>query len=67
MPQYGGGVLKKKFVKYVVQDLTSGGVDGYLVEPRKPMQLAEKMNELIENPEMRENMQIITPIIETVN
>ena len=27
LPQYGGGVLKKKFVKYVVQDLTSGGID----------------------------------------
>lgn len=25
--QYWGGVLKKKFVKFVVQDLTSGGVD----------------------------------------
>ena len=27
MLQYWGGVLKKKFVKFVVQDLTSGGVD----------------------------------------
>ena len=25
--QYWGGVLKKKFVKFVVQDLTSGGID----------------------------------------
>lgn len=25
--QYWGGILKKKFVKFVVQDLTSGGVD----------------------------------------
>lgn len=32
MPQYGGGVLKKKFVKYVVQDLTSGGVNGYVCD-----------------------------------
>lgn len=27
MLQYWGGVLKKKFVKFVVQDLTSGGID----------------------------------------
>lgn len=27
MLQYWGGTLKKKFVKFVVQDLTSGGVD----------------------------------------
>ena len=26
--QYWGGVLKKKFVKFVVQDLTSGGLLG---------------------------------------
>ena len=25
--QYGGGTLKEKSVKFVVQDLTSGGVD----------------------------------------
>lgn len=25
--QYWGGTLKKKFVKFVVQDLTSGGED----------------------------------------
>ena len=25
--QYGGGTLKKKSVKFVVQDLTSGGID----------------------------------------
>ena len=37
-------------------EIIRDGVDGYLVEPRNPMQLAEKMNELIENPEMRENM-----------
>ena len=30
--------------------------DGYLVKPRNPIQLAEKMNELIENSEMRESM-----------
>ena len=28
MLQYWGGVLKKKFVKFVVQDLTSGGLLG---------------------------------------
>lgn len=28
MLQYWGGVLKKKFVKFVVQDLTSGGHEG---------------------------------------
>lgn len=40
------------------QEIIRDGVDGYLVEPRNPMQLAEKMNELIENPEMRESMGI---------
>lgn len=39
-------------------EIIRDGVDGYLVEPRNPMQLAEKMNELIENPEMRESMGI---------
>lgn len=39
-------------------EIIRDGVDGYLVEPRNPMQLAEKMNELIENPEMWENMGI---------
>lgn len=39
-------------------EIIRDGVDGYLVEPRNPMQLAEKTNELIENPEMRENMGI---------
>ena len=39
-------------------EIICDGVDGYLVEPRNPMQLAEKMNELIENPEMRESMGI---------
>lgn len=37
-------------------EIIRDGVDGYLVEPRNPIQLAEKMNELIENPEMRESM-----------
>lgn len=37
-------------------EIIRGGVDGYLVEPRNPVQLAEKMNELIENPEMRKSM-----------
>lgn len=37
-------------------EIIRDGVDGYLVEPRNPVQLAEKMNELIENPEMRESM-----------
>lgn len=39
-------------------EIIRDGVDGYLVEPRNPTQLAEKMNELIENPEMRESMGI---------
>lgn len=39
-------------------EIIRDGVDGYLVEPRNPMQLAEKINELIENPEMRESMGI---------
>lgn len=39
-------------------EIIRDGIDGYLVEPRNPVQLAEKMNELIENPEMRENMGI---------
>ena len=39
-------------------EIIRDGVDGYLVEPRNPMQLAEKMNELIKNPEMRESMGI---------
>ena len=39
-------------------EIIRDGVDGYLVEPRNPMQLAEKMNELIENSEMRKNMGI---------
>ena len=39
-------------------EIICDGVDGYLVEPRNPMQLAEKMNKLIENPEMRESMGI---------
>lgn len=38
-------------------EIIRDGVDGYLVEPRNPMQLAEKMNELIENLKMRESME----------
>jgi glycosyltransferase len=39
-------------------EIIRDGVDGYLVEQRNPVQLAEKMNELIENPETRKNMGI---------
>ena len=39
-------------------EIICDGVDGYLVEPRNPVQLAKKMNELIENPEMWESMGI---------
>lgn len=39
-------------------EIVRDGVDGYLVKPRNPAQLAEKMNELIENPEMLESMGI---------
>ena len=39
-------------------EIIRDGVDGYLVEPRNPMQLAEKMNELIENPEMRKELEL---------
>ena len=38
------------------QEIIRDGVDGYLVEPRNTMQLAEKMNKLIDNAEMRKNM-----------
>ena len=37
-------------------EIICDGADGYLVKPRNPIQLAEKMNELIENSEMRESM-----------
>lgn len=39
-------------------EIIRDSVDGYLVEPRNPVQLAEKMNELIENPEMLESIGI---------
>lgn len=39
-------------------EIIRDGVDGYLVEPRNPMQLAEKMNELIENSEMRKELEL---------
>ena len=39
-------------------EIICDGVDGYLIEPRNPAQLAEKMNKLIENPEIRKNMGI---------
>lgn len=37
-------------------EIIRDSVDGYLVEPRNPVQLAEKMNKLIENPEMLKRM-----------
>ena len=37
-------------------EIIRNGVDGYLVKPRNPVQMAEKMNKLIEYPEMRKNM-----------
>ena len=39
-------------------EIIRDGVDGYLVEPRNPIQLAEKMNELIENSEMRKELEL---------
>lgn len=39
-------------------EIIRNGVDGYLVEARKPVQLAEKMIYLIENPTIRENMEL---------
>lgn len=38
-------------------EIIRDGVDGYLVEPRNPVQLAEKMNKLIENPKIRSEME----------
>lgn len=38
-------------------EIIRDGVDGYLVEPRNPVQLAEKMNKLIENPRIRSEME----------
>lgn len=39
-------------------EIIRDGVDGYLVEPRNPEQLAERMNELIENSEMRKELEL---------
>ena len=39
-------------------EIIRDGVDGYLIEPQNPTQLAQKMNELIENSETRTNMGI---------
>ena len=39
-------------------EIIRDGIDGYLIEPRNPVQLAEKMNKLIENSEVRGNMGI---------
>ena len=39
-------------------EIIRDGVDGYLVEPSNPMQLAEKMNELIEYPEKKKSMEM---------
>lgn len=39
-------------------EIIRDGVDGYLVEPRNPVQLAERMNELIENSEMRKELKL---------
>lgn len=40
-----------------IPEIIRDGVDGYLVEPRNPVQLAEKMNKLIENPRIRNEME----------
>ena len=40
------------------QEIIRDGVDGYLIEPRNSVQLAKKMNDLIENPQKRKRMGI---------
>lgn len=45
MLQYGGGVLKKKFVKFVVQDLTSGGHEWMRAKWSAPIRKYWKISE----------------------
>ena len=40
------------------QEIIRDGVDGYLIEPRNAYQIAEKMIVLIEQPEIREKMEL---------
>lgn len=40
------------------REIIRDGIDGYLVEPKEPIKLAEKMNKLIENPDIQKQMSI---------
>lgn len=40
------------------KEIIRDGIDGYLIEPRNSIQIAERMIELIEHPEIRERMNV---------
>ena len=53
--QYWGGVLKKKFVKFVVQDLTSGGKDCFPKYTKQLLNHYYGMNEFFRGERAWEN------------